>query len=243
MKKFINIIVFLTILLNMNLISFADDRPFLLLNDEFYVDAFSANTDIQDLYFEDNALKLTFVNEGRDPTLAIPLALMGDINCSEYKVLAIKMKAPQPGSGGIYFATDSQPSLNEDKNVPTSEYVADGDWHIVTVDLGQNENYNGYVSYFRFDPYPKGVDGTLEIQWFGMFRDVQEALNYEGAPATPEVTPSVTPKKSIVPNNGWGNDKLSGDAIAIIVLISVFAISTGLAVIISIIHLKKSQNF
>lgn len=241
MKRLVYIVVFLSVVLNFNFLTFADDRPFLELNDEFFVDAFSANSDIQSLYFEDNALKLTFIVDGRDPTLGLPIALMGEIDCSEYKVLGIKMKAPQPGNGCIYFATDSQTGLAEDKNVSTSEYRADGEWQIVTVDFSENPNYFGYITYFRYDAYPRGVDGVLEIQWLGMFRDVNEALNYEAPEATPEETPAITPRKSIVPDTDR-ESKLGGNAIALIALISVFVISTGSAVVISVFHLKKSQN-
>lgn len=221
----------------------AKDGPFIALDDEYYLDLFSGQRDLQAIYFEDGVMKFTFLQEATDPYLFVPLQEMDDIFCDDYPILAIKLKAPQPGGGSIYFATSIHGSLNEEKNVRTSEYLDIDDFQLIIVDFSYNEFYVGQVTQFRFDPYPKGVSGVMEIAWFGMFEDEDAARAFEPelAVKTPDpeddenkivITPSIPRPK--------GENPLIVKVM--LVLLSVLSLFVVLSLVLGIIYLKKKRE-
>ena len=240
--KRIAILILVILALNCVLTASADERPKLVVDSEFYADAFGSVNHVSELYYENGAIKITFTPGGNDPYIYLPVSLMGNILCDEYKVLAIKMKAPQTGTGNLYFATDRYNSLDENKNVRTLEYRADGNWQIVTVDFSSNEYYEGIVTQFRFDAYPKSVDGVLEIEWIAMFRSIEEVKEVEGGdeeePEEPPKYPGPTRTPDFVPQK----EKADARTTVLMVLFGVLFACVVSALIISILYLKKVKE-
>lgn len=238
------IVILISVILTINcmLVVSAEDRPMIVLDNETYADVFGNVSHVSELYYENGAIKVTFTPGGNDPYIYLPLSLMGDIPCNEYKVLAIKMKAPQPGSGNLYFATDRHNSLDENKNVRTSEYRVDGKWQIVTVDFSTNEYYEGVVTQFRFDVYPKSVDGVLEIEWIAMFRSLEEVKEVEGGDVEePEETPKYAgPTRT--PDYVPPKTKTDARTSVLMVLFGVLFACIVAALIISILYLRKVKE-
>lgn len=223
-------------------VSSAEERPYVVFSNETYSDAMGNINHVNELYYENGAIKITFTPEGNDPYVYLPVSLMGNIPCDEYKVLAIKLKAPQPGTGNLYFATDRHTSLDEKKNVRTSEYRADGKWQIVTVDFSSNEFYEGIVTQFRFDAYPRSVDGVLEIQWIAMFRSLEEVKDIQGNDSEePEETPkNVGPTRT--PDFVPPKTEKDARTVVLMVLFGVLMACFVAALIISILYLKKVKE-
>ncbi len=219
---------------------YAASVPHLIFDDESYVDSLSGYNTVESIYYEDGKVKLTFIKDGSDPYVYLPLSLIGDIPCDKYKVLAIGMNAPVYGKGNIYFATDVNNDLNEDKNVSTSEYTTNGKIGIVIADLGSNPNYEGYVSQIRFDPYSAGVEGVLEIKWFAFFESVDAAYAFNGdfenvstpTPYSTIVEKTYVPQSTLLIKN---DETVNTTHVAILFI--VFGLSIVSAAVISIKYL------
>jgi hypothetical protein len=95
----------------------------------------------------------------RDPVMSSPAL---ELRASRYSRMLIEMRLNHPaGAAQLFWATTaSGVSEANSVSVPT---VADGQWHTYTFEVGQNPNWGGCITSFRFDPASEpGV--TVEIR-------------------------------------------------------------------------------
>ena len=124
--------------------------------DESY-DITCANS--SDKYVENGCLVLVAEGDFTDPIVNFT-----DVSfaASKYSTIAVKFKVENLGDleGGnskkcqIYFTTDSETKLSENKSVAVTfdECIKDGEWYIAYIVMNGNEFWNGNITAFRFDP-------------------------------------------------------------------------------------------
>ena len=98
-------------------------------------------------------------SNSRDPVMSSPAL---ELRASRYKRVIVEMRLSHPAGGAQLFWATTASGVSEaaSVSVPT---LADGRWHTYTFEVGQNPNWGGCVTAFRFDPTSEpGV--TVEIK-------------------------------------------------------------------------------
>ncbi|MCC7491905.1 MAG: glycoside hydrolase family 99-like domain-containing protein [Fimbriimonadaceae bacterium] len=100
----------------------------------------------------------------RDPAVHSPTL---NVPARNYRYVHLRLKATraQPGTDGLqlFFATATR-SQSEPNSVK-AEFRVDGQYQVITLDLGANKRWNGTARQFRLDP-GSSPDTEVWIDWF-----------------------------------------------------------------------------
>lgn len=155
-----------------------------------------------------------------------------------------------PDKGYIYFDTDVNVGLGEDKMIPT-DYADTSDWQTVVFNLSSNGKATGTLTTLRLDPFGQCKDASYEIKWIALFKTAEDAANFDGdfgPVATPEPTPTPEPTATPTPSptpeatdaptptKAPANSSPKGVVIAVIAVVAVCAI---VAIVVIIMKKKK----
>ena len=104
----------------------------------------------------DNGVMKADANKNADPNIQTNISFAA----SDYDVLVVGMKYTphlKGRTGYLYFTTDSDGKLGEDKRIDSSyrcpKGVINGDTVEIIFDLNSHEKFNGNIKFIRFDPY------------------------------------------------------------------------------------------
>ncbi|MBO7408080.1 MAG: hypothetical protein J6V14_10675 [Clostridia bacterium] len=154
------------------------DAKYFTFSDPGYLDFVSGNslTYFECLTEDDVTFaRIHFVPSGGDPFIYMPVGMIeGGVSCDLYKYVAFRMRAKAGGSSNLYFGTSNEGGLDESKNQPSANSIADNDqWMTLVFDLSGHAKWNGFLSTARFDPYGNVPDGLeyIDIQWIAFVKE------------------------------------------------------------------------
>jgi hypothetical protein len=128
---------------------------------------------------------------------------------------AVTLRARRSGGTGdakLYFATDTEPAMSEDKAV-AFELPDDGDFHEVTLDMTGEPKWVGTITQLRLDPFESG-EGDVAIDYVRAGTDVPSGGGGAGGGFTgePPATGAGGADAGSGGSGGDGVDALDGTA-------------------------------
>ncbi len=133
----------------------------------------------------DGILNCTAVERPGQSPLYDAMLAMKDIklDASHYYKMVVRFKCDIPEgtktNSSVYFATDTDKSLNQAKNVGIDITSEDGKtFKEYTFDFSKNERWNGYVTELRFDPISGGGSCSIDYIRFVYDQKGLQAVTY-----------------------------------------------------------------
>jgi hypothetical protein len=110
---------------------------------------------------DESAKALLFGGEGDDPGALAPATMFP---AADRGAIVIRAKRTGgTGRGKLYFSTDSEPSMGEDKAIDF-DLPDDEVFHEITINSGNHARWKGTITGLRIDPFEAGP-GTVEIDY------------------------------------------------------------------------------
>ena len=113
----------------------------------------------------DSDESLIFKCISADPYVQAPVS---SFECDDFPYVLVKMKGNNfiNAKHQIYFSTQSNPSISQDKMIEISA-IQDDKFHIYCFDMSSNSNWNGTIKQLRLDPFngPNELNNSCEIEW------------------------------------------------------------------------------
>ncbi len=91
----------------------------------------------------------------------------GDIRLSGVRYLRIKYRSDKVTGAELYIGNEKQ---SDDGKVELA-LTADGEWHVLTLDLMAARTYAKTLSIFRLDPMENRKSGSLQVAWMALYPD------------------------------------------------------------------------
>ena len=192
--------------------AFDDDERF--LDGTFFP---SSGNEIESIDFDpDKKCEVIVMEATGDPYFGLPLGQVGmddeayEVNSETYKYLQIgvRFNVSEAGRNGqFFFQTDENMGFDEPKDMKFT-YANTDDYQYVTVNMGKNKNWKGYLADSRLDPLsPSNAHCEYELYYIAFFATEADAKAFgekwlaEGNAAfpTPEATPTKAPATAATP--------------------------------------------
>jgi hypothetical protein len=120
--------------------------------------------------FEDGEA-LVIGGKGQDPGALGPETTF---DAAGHGIVALRARrAGGEGATKLYFATEDEPALDEDKTL-TLAVAADEQFHELSVSAADHPSWTGTITQLRIDPFDSG-DGTLELDWLRVGDDASSS--------------------------------------------------------------------
>ncbi len=125
------------------------------------------------LFTVDGYMRATSLSDSRDPIITLEKEM--NIPAAKYKAMEVRCRYKYDGSSTqhfcMYFTTDSEPSMREAVSIKGNLKSQDSgdEWETYTVDLTENQFWNGIVKQLRFDPF--NAVGTMDIDYIRFIED------------------------------------------------------------------------
>ncbi len=113
--------------------------------------------------------KISATSEGDSSIIAHDL----DIDISEADILHIRMESDKNYWFQVYFATEDNPGLGENKKVTGDTYQGERDYYI---NMGSNENWTGVLNTLRIDPINSEGKFSVSLIEIMKSRDVPDIV-------------------------------------------------------------------
>ncbi len=108
---------------------------------------------------------LNLTSTSNDPMINMPN--LGSFDASVYKYINIRYKTISSTNAQIYFSKQANNGgLSESQRVD-GNYINDGNWHTVSIDMGANANWTGSITGWRFD-WAAHNNSTVEIDFISL---------------------------------------------------------------------------
>lgn len=201
-KCFSLLVVAIMVMMTSSLIA-ADVKvgPYVVTNNNDFASTLTGSA-INSFEIKNGVLLITMASAGTvDPNFNIPLDMLSaEVDCSVYKAFAINVKLSAGGDNAyVYFDTDVNPGLSEDKNL-SIEYANSTDWQTIIWDFSKNAKFDGTLTTLRLDPFGECKDVTYEIKWIAFFKTAAEAAAFNGVFATSATSTNASVPNVSVPN-------------------------------------------
>ena len=147
---------------------------------------------------------LQFQVTGPDPYIVSPPI---SATAGSNPIVAIRMRQSFAETNQIYWSTQAEPLMDENKKV-VFESGAPNEFHLCVLDLSQKESWQGTVTRFRIDP-GNGTLGEVEIDYVRIcsFEELDPVLEIQSLSASGDVLIGVGrsfPVTAQISNSGGG---------------------------------------
>ncbi len=119
---------------------------------------------------------VTLVGNGEDAYVtAIPI---GTSDATTTKLVALKYRTNVADIGGQFFIGSGNSWTGQGDSIDFS-YVADGQWHLLLVDLSGVTALTGAANYMRYDFFADGTNHAIDVQYIAFFDSADQAYAYD----------------------------------------------------------------
>ncbi len=131
---------------------------------------------------------VTLLGTGEDAY--VTAILPGTRDLTTTKLLAIKYRTTAAGIPGQVFVGSGDRWDGIGDNL-TFHYIADGEWHLLLLDLSSVNDLTSDATFLRYDFFTAARGRSIDIAYIAFFDSMTSAEVYDGRLSTPEDGPSL----------------------------------------------------
>ena len=131
---------------------------------------------------------VTLLGTGEDAY--VTAILPGTRDLTTTKLLAIKYRTTTAGIPGQVFVGSGSRWDGIGDNL-TFNYIADGEWHLLLLDLSSVNDLTGDATFLRYDFFTVAKGRSIDIAYIAFFDSMTNAEIYDARLSTPEDGPSL----------------------------------------------------